>query len=235
MKKAFYLFVLSVFFNTSYAEDAPIVLELFTSQGCSSCPAAEAYIGSLSRKREDVLVLSFHVDYWDRLGWKDPYAKPEFTERQYDYSNYLSDRPGRVYTPQIVVAGSRVARVPYQITTPIQLRLAKDTPYTTQPSVTPTQDGLLVTIPEGKATQNPRIWLVGYDDAHSNKATSGENKGRKLISTHTVQHLEDLGTWEGQEVRIPLPQENLPPTPYLAVLVQESGPQRILGMATFKQ
>src|SRR3954471_21757782 len=81
----------------------PVVLELFTSQGCSSCPPAEAYIGELSR-RKDVLALAFHVDYWDDLGWKDPFSLAMSTERQQMYS--AARRRASVYTPQVVIDGT---------------------------------------------------------------------------------------------------------------------------------
>ena len=80
----------------------PVVLELFTSQGCSSCPPADAYIGELSQHK-DVLALSFHVDYWDGLGWKDPFSLAISTERQQLYS--AARRRASVYTPQVVIDG----------------------------------------------------------------------------------------------------------------------------------
>ena len=80
----------------------PIVVELFQSQGCSSCPPANANVNALSA-RADVLALSFAVTYWDRLGWKDTFAKPQFTERQWQYARAM--RQQDVYTPQVVVNG----------------------------------------------------------------------------------------------------------------------------------
>ena len=81
-----------------------MVVELFTSQGCSSCPPADALLGKLS-KRHDVLPLAFHVDYWDYIGWKDPYASKDATERQYGYGHALG--LNMVYTPQMVIDGSQ--------------------------------------------------------------------------------------------------------------------------------
>src|SRR5277367_5521376 len=83
-------------------ETRPVVVELFTSQGCNSCPPADAYLGELA-KRPDVLALSLHVDYWDYIGWRDPFAQHAFTLRQRDYSHALSER--YVYTPQMVING----------------------------------------------------------------------------------------------------------------------------------
>src|SRR4051812_38711022 len=80
----------------------PVVVELFTSQGCNSCPPADAFLAELA-KRPDVLALSLHVDYWDYIGWKDPFAQHAFTVRQRDYSRALSQR--YVYTPQMVING----------------------------------------------------------------------------------------------------------------------------------
>src|SRR6266705_4449724 len=85
------------------AEPRPVVVELFTSQGCSSCPPADALLGELA-KRGDVLALGFHISYWDSLGWKDPLSSKSATERQKAYARHFTD--GRVYTPQMVVDGT---------------------------------------------------------------------------------------------------------------------------------
>jgi len=81
----------------------PVVVELFTSQGCSSCPPADAFLNDLSR-RDDVIALSLHVDYWDYIGWEDPFATPESTNRQRRYAPVLVERS--VYTPQMVIDGA---------------------------------------------------------------------------------------------------------------------------------
>src|SRR5437773_2344589 len=93
---------LAVATTPAAADPRPVVVELFTSQGCSSCPPADALLGELAR-RSDVLPLGFHISYWDSLGWKDPLSRPSSTERQKAYARRFTD--GRVYTPQIVVEG----------------------------------------------------------------------------------------------------------------------------------
>src|ERR1700726_2644829 len=87
----------------SFAAERPVVVELFTSQGCSSCPPADAYLRELTKDRRDVLALAFHVTYWDRLGWKDPFSLTEATDRQDRYGHRFGDGS---YTPEIVVDGA---------------------------------------------------------------------------------------------------------------------------------
>jgi hypothetical protein len=94
---------LTVVVASAHADSRPVtVVELYTSQGCSSCPPADAYLGKIAN-RDDIIALSFHVDYWDYIGWKDKFARPEHTQRQRKYAGHLG--MGYIYTPQLVVQG----------------------------------------------------------------------------------------------------------------------------------
>ena len=202
----------------------PVVVELFTSQGCSSCPPANANLIELSR-RPDVLALSFGVTYWDRLGWTDVFARPDFTARQIAYEPRLG-RPGP-FTPQMVVNGRSDAignRLPE-----VEALIAKE------------QDGdgpILalsagsVRIGAGPAPAVPaEVWLVRYDPRLIEVPVgSGENSGRTLPHAHMVRDLARIGAWAGRETTLPVPA--VPPGLHMAVLVQAVGGGPILAAAT---
>ena len=178
-----------------------VVVELFTSQGCSSCPPADELLTELA-DRPDVVALSLHVDYWDYIGWKDPYASPQYTARQQRYGEALNLR--YVYTPQIVVdgranvIGSRRAEVLEAIETAAKRDRPIDITFDTR-------DGGMVIIPEGHAPdEGATVWLAVYDRAHLTEVKRGENAGRKLRNANVVRSFERLGTWTGARLEIPL-------------------------------
>lgn len=206
------------------AAGRPVVVELFTSQGCSSCPPANANLIELSR-RPGVLALSFGVTYWDRLGWTDVFARPDFTARQIAYEPRLG-RPGP-FTPQMVVNGRSDAignRLPE-----VEALIAKE------------QDGDgpalalfagSVRIGAGAAPADPAdVWLVRYESRLIEvPVRSGENSGRTLPHAHVVRDLVRIGTWAGRETTLPVPA--VPPGLRSAVLVQAVGGGPILAAAT---
>ncbi|OEO31044.1 hypothetical protein VW23_018320 [Devosia insulae DS-56] len=175
----------------SQAASQPIVVELFTSQGCSSCPPANANLIELS-KRRDVLVLSFAVTYWDYLGWKDSFGREEYTERQRIYEPALG-QPGP-YTPQMVVNGSATA-VGNNLAEIEQLVDAAAP--TTTPELSLTNGR--IDIGAGDAPSiGADVWLVRYDpNVVQVPVGRGENTGRTLPHTHVVHMLRLLGEWNG--------------------------------------
>lgn len=169
----------------------PVVVELFTSQGCSSCPPANANLIELG-KRPDVLALSFAVTYWDYLGWKDIFGKPEFTDRQAVYEPALGEQGS--FTPQMVIDG-RASNVGFRLSEVEKLIAAARADE--EPSID--FDGGKVRIGGGKAPSNGAdVWLVRYDPAVVNVPVGrGENSGATLPHGHVVHALDRLGTWTG--------------------------------------
>ena len=203
----------------------PAVVELFQSQGCSSCPPANANLIALSQ-RPDVLALSFGVTYWDQLGWKDTFASPQYTARQWDYARAL--RHDNVFTPQVVVNG-RIDGVGVQPGEIEQLmrRAERAAP------------GPVLNLAAGEVTVGaaPRparsadVWLVRYDPRIVQVAIRrGENGGRTLPHRNVVRELVRLGAWNGQAARFTLPAAH-DPALRTAVLVQTAGAGPILAAA----
>lgn len=179
--------------------EAPVVVELYQSQGCSSCPPANANVNALA-DRPDVLPLSFAVTYWDQLGWKDSFARPEHTARQWDYARAAGR--GNVATPQVVINGGRTTFVganPAQLDSAIK---AAGSP----------KGGPILSIGGGAVglkagTGAPAtVWLVRYDPGVRQVAIrAGENGGQTLPHRFVVRELTKLGEWKGATVRYALP------------------------------
>lgn len=182
---------------------APVVVELFTSQGCNSCPPADEYLGELAQ-RKDVLALSFHVDYWDYIGWKDRYGDPAYTGRQRAYAKTMGD--GMVYTPQIIVAGASDAigsdrgSVEHAIKG-AKTRLAMQT---LKVERDPASGEVVLQLPEADLPVPATLWLVTYQYQNEDAVKAGENRGRKLVSFNTVRSLQKVGVWGGHAVTVPL-------------------------------
>lgn len=184
-------------------ESRPVVVELYTSQGCSSCPLADAYIGQLSR-RKDVLALSFHVDYWDYIGWKDKFADPAYVGRQRAYAMTLGHH--MVYTPQVVVAGSSDAQGADRATIEQRIREAKARQhmYPLAVSRDPQTGAVVLELPEAPLPVPATIWLVTYQYRDEAAVATGENGGRTLDSFNTVRSLQRVAIWNGHAASLPL-------------------------------
>ena len=183
------LFCLVVGIAPAQAGERPILVELFTSEGCSSCPPADALLAELAN-RPDVLALSFHVDYWDRLGWKDPYSSREATERQNHYAALLN--LATVYTPQIVVDGKWQAVGSDRTEVERALDLARRNRQEV-PVVLALDHGRarisLGSRGEGVAAS---VLLIGFDRRHVSAVKRGENSGRTLAHADVVRGVEEV-------------------------------------------
>jgi hypothetical protein len=207
--------------TTAQAQQAPVVVELFTSQGCSSCPPADAFLTDLAHQRGDVLPLAFHVTYWDSLGWKDPYSLDAATARQRQYARHLGD--DGVYTPQMVVDGTTgfVGSSRSRGLSAISSAPPKPVP------VSLDRDGQNLLIKVGSGSGQAEVLLIGFDPAHETQIGRGENSGRKLLESNIVRSLTPIATWTGSAVAL----HQAPPAGEgFAVLLQaEDG--RIIGAA----
>jgi hypothetical protein len=179
--------------------DHPTVVELFQSQGCSSCPPANAVLNSIA-DRPDVLALSFAVTYWDQLGWKDRFAHPAFTARQWEYAR--AGGRAEVFTPQMIVNGKGVlvGGRRYEV----EAAIARYDRGTSGPAIAVA--GGHATVGGGKAVRPANVWLVRYDPRLQNVAIrAGENEGRTLPHRNIVREVHLLGTWRGEAASFAIP------------------------------
>jgi len=217
---------------------AKVVLELFTSQGCSSCPPADALLESYAR-RDDVIALSVPVDYWDRLGWKDTFASRQHTNRQQEYASARGD--GQVYTPQVVVSGrihvvgssrpaidgaiasAKTALQGYQVSLRVRF-----------------EDGTLVVevggAPAGAAISHARLLLAVVQDAGAVSIRRGENANRTVTYHNIVRSLRTIGTWAGtpSTLRVTKNDFSVAGTQSLVVLLQNGAGGPILNAAQIR-
>jgi hypothetical protein len=206
------------------AGERPVVVELFTSEGCSSCPPADSLLAELAA-RPDLLALSFHVDYWDRLGWKDPFSSAAATRRQDRYARLLG--LGAVYTPQMVIDGHwqtvgsdrdavvRAVAEARQTSALVPMTLALD-------------HGRARVAFAGRAGMSAAVLLVGFDRRHVDRVGGGENDGRTLTHVDVVRGFAEIGRFTGAAAAIAAP---VPwPSDRVAALLQADD-GRIIGLA----
>jgi len=210
------------------------VLELFTSQGCSSCPKADAMLAEMSR-RPDVVTLAYHVDYWDYIGWEDTFGTKENSDHQRDYAESWGS--GRIFTPQLVVNGKgglvggkreavNVALTGAALPLAVSLSEAPD-------------DMLKISVDGKDGLPGAMIWLVTYIDSADVTIERGENEGKQVVYTQIVTDRQVLGMWDpktGANLTLPLAEVLTGNANGAAVLVQEDRnglPGPILGAASF--
>jgi hypothetical protein len=220
---AFFGLAVSFLPTVALAGERPVVVELFTSQGCSSCPPANAFLNEMSKGRADVLPLAFHVTYWDRLGWKDPFSFEAATARQDRYGHRFGDGS---YTPEIVVDGSVGLVGSYRSEVNASIEQAKRDRHSAT-DINVGRVGEKVAIRIGSGTGTGKVLLIGFDHEHTTKIGRGENGGRTLTESNVVRSLRTVGDWSGEPLQI---DEPFPEGQDVAVVL-ESSDGRIVGAA----
>jgi hypothetical protein len=215
------------FAAAAHAQSRPAVVELFTSEGCSSCPPAEAYVGELSL-RPDVLALTFHVDYWDELGWRDRFGLPDAVQRQRDYARTL--QISSVYTPQVVIDG----RADYVGSDRAAIGRALAPPRQGASIALSVRDGeVIVDLSALQRAAPSDVVLVSYLRTATSPIGRGENAGRTITEFNIVRSFRSLGRWDGQMQQYRSRLDSLAPDATdVAVLVQSLGQASIIGAAT---
>jgi hypothetical protein len=204
----------------------PVVIELFTSQGCSSCPPADALLGELAR-RPNVIPIAFHVDYWDGPSWRDRFAIPEAARRQQRYVERLGLSSG--FTPQAIVDG----RASYVGSDRRLIADSSGDQHTRIAVALESEGGNLVSrLPAAAASGTFDVSLLTYLSAASTRIAGGENGGRKLDEFNIVRSIRRLGSWEGAAKTFTVPLSTLPPdADHAAILIQQPGQGNILAAA----
>jgi len=202
-----------------------VVVELYTSQGCSSCPPADEFVAMLASDPR-ILPLALHVDYWDYIGWADSFAQAKFTDRQRAYAKAAGSRT--IYTPQLIIGGAdRIEGfAPQETAERLRAHLNSETPV----RLTVTREGNMLVI---RAEADPpldeavRVQLVRYTPAKTVMIERGENAGRTITYTNIVTSWQRLEDWSGQApLELRMPYDGGEPG---AVIVQADGPAAILA------
>lgn len=186
------------------------VVELFTSQGCNSCPPADRVLLDLAKEGK-VIALGYHVDYWDYLGWKDTLGSPDFTERQHGYARTFAERS--VYTPQAVINGRLHVNGGNRPAIDRQLdELSADGPLLPiRVTMEEADDSVVVSAEAGDVAgfDNAHLVVVYFDRARQVKIERGENRGKTITYANIVTGVQTAGMWHGEPVRFELPKSEM--------------------------
>jgi hypothetical protein len=217
-------------FATAATADGPVVVELYTSQGCSSCPPADEMMHDLA-KRSDVIPLALHVNYWDYIGWADSFARPEHTTRQESYARIAGARS--IYTPQMIIAGEdhAIGIKPMDVADAVQIH--RNTPTGVSIDLDRSGNRLVITgetlrpLPNGTIVQ-----LVRYTPLETVDIRRGENAGRQLSYANIVTDWRTVGEWRGRDdLDMTV---NVSDSAPLVVIVQEPGPGSVMATAVLR-
>jgi len=221
--------------SAARADEAPLpdkplgVVELFTSQGCNSCPPADEFFAELAAK-SDIVALSYHVDYWDYLGWQDTLSRKENTERQYEYMRAFNGRS--VYTPQAVINGRTHVNGANRAAVDGALDSMARTGEGMLVSVKVgrSADGIVIDAGDGEPSANAHLVLVYFEPPQTVRIDKGENDGRDLTYWNAVSAIQTAGMWHGRAQRYELPASEISKKKGgCAVLLQSVGPDGLPG------
>ena len=207
-----------------------VVVELFTSQGCSSCPPADEYLAKLAQE-PGVIALALHVDYWDYIGWKDSFGSPAFSDRQRDYARVMGNTS--IYTPQMVIAGKDEAIGSDPDTVSGMVRRHQSAEQQVMLQLVRQGGNVSIRATAKVALDGPLIvQLVRYLPSASVAIKRGENAGRTISYVNTVTSWTQIGAWDGtQELNMTAP---VPGDDAVAVIVQQAGPGMIYAASVLQ-
>ena len=215
----------------------PAIVELFTSQGCSSCPPADAFMEEV-RAMKDVVALTYNVDYWDYRGWRDTLAAPEFSKRQYKYAKARGDMD--VYTPQMIIDGAShvvgsqkpavLAAIKRSLTTPPAMWIPV--------SISANEAEFQITVdqaPAGVSTPVGSLWFVSVAPQIPVEIAKGENAGQTIVYVNVVRKLVPAGMWHGASTTFTLPKDSVmtDDSTSCVALLQTKPLSRVLGCAVW--
>ena len=217
----------SSFSTAALAEQRPVVVELFTSQGCSSCPPADAIFSELGG-RDDVIAIALHVDYWDYIGWKDEFGDPAHADRQRAYAAKAGRRS--IYTPETIVNGQTdiVGAKPMVLSKAIASY--KEAGVRMRLDVERAQGQVQIsgTVPSGTVSAM-EVHMLHVIPSHVSKITRGENRSKTIEYTNIAQDMKTVATWDGKSpLNLSLEASSDQP---LVILVQEAGAGPIVAAA----
>lgn len=213
----------------------PAIVELFTSQGCSSCPPADAFMMEV-RAMKDVVALTYNVDYWDYRGWRDTLASPENSKRQYKYAKARGDMD--VYTPQMIIDGAAhvVGSQKSAVIAAIKHSLSSPPPMWIPVSIRANDAEFQITVdqaPPDTPTPTASLWFVSVAPQVPVEIEKGENAGQKIVYLNVVRKLVPVGMWHGERTTLALPKDSVmtEDSTSCVALLQMKPLGRILGCA----
>jgi hypothetical protein len=217
------------------AASRPVVAELFTSQGCSSCPPADAIFEDLAGER-DVVALTYHVDYWDYLGWRDTLGSKEFSQRQYDYAKSRGDMD--VYTPQAIVNGKRhvVGSKKSVLASAIEAAAGDASENWVDFSIESHGSDMTIRLPETSGIKDATLWLLAVTTAVEVSIERGENAGSKITYRNVVRKMSPAAMWNGEAAKIMMPRSTTLPggEDQCAALLQIGKAGPVIGAALLR-